>query len=170
MTWFAFGERDKSALDKMLPCRDDRLSWNTEVITYPCSGTGKGHLPETLVAFIHKTSIPPKGSHASIRNFSAKKAFTPSHRARFCLIYNGFECEGFDFKVFTRSAKCSHGRWTLVKGWKSKPSHRETASQSGGNRHQRPPYAVNTWNFKPSHSKPLKIMWKHTPCEVVNAF
>ena len=32
---------------------------------------------------------------------SAKKVFTPSHRARFHLIFNGSECEGLDFQVFT---------------------------------------------------------------------
>ena len=36
-----------------------------------------------------------------------KKVFTRSHNARFLLIYNGFECEGFDFKVFTWAAKVS---------------------------------------------------------------
>ena len=116
MAWFAFGERDKSALDKMLPCRDNRLSWNTEVITYPCSGTGKGHLPETLVAFIHKNIYSPKRFTRSIRNFSAKKAFTPSHRARFCLIYNGFECEGLDFQVFT-STVAFYRVYLLIFGW-----------------------------------------------------
>ena len=40
-----------------------------------------------------------------------KKVFTPSHRARFPLIFRQFECECFEIKAFT------HGR-TLVKGWK----------------------------------------------------
>ena len=44
----------------------------------------------------------PQKVHTLLYAFlSAKKAFTPSHRARFCLIYNGFECEGLDFQVFT---------------------------------------------------------------------
>ena len=52
--------------------------------------------------------------------------------------------KGLAFKVFTRFPKHSHwlpkhshGLWTLVKGWKSKPSHRKTASQSGGKRYER---------------------------------
>ena len=32
-----------------------------------------------------------------------KKAFTPSHNVRFLLIFIGFECEGLDFKAFTRA-------------------------------------------------------------------
>ena len=48
-----------------------------------------------------------------------KKVFTRSHNARFLLIYNGFECEGFDFKVFTWAAKHSHGRVNACEGWKS---------------------------------------------------
>ena len=39
-----------------------------------------------------------------------KKVFTPSHIACFLLIFIGFWCEGFDFKVFTWAAKHSHGR------------------------------------------------------------
>ena len=39
-----------------------------------------------------------------------KKVFTHSHNARFLLIFSCFECEGFDFKVFTGAAKPSHGR------------------------------------------------------------
>ena len=38
-----------------------------------------------------------------------KKVFTPSHIACFLLIFIGFWCEGFDFKVFTWAAKHSHG-------------------------------------------------------------
>ena len=45
-----------------------------------------------------------------IRFYFPKKVFTHSHNARFLLIYKGFECEGFDFKVFTWAAKHSHGR------------------------------------------------------------
>ena len=30
-----------------------------------------------------------------------KKAFTPSHGARFLLIFKGFKCEGFEIKAFT---------------------------------------------------------------------
>ena len=36
-----------------------------------------------------------------IRFFTLKKAFTPSHNARFAMSIIGFECEGLDFKVFT---------------------------------------------------------------------
>ena len=45
-----------------------------------------------------------------IRILFPEKLFTHSHNARFFLIFNGFECEGFDFKVFTGAAKHSHGR------------------------------------------------------------
>ena len=63
-----------------------------------------------------------------------KKVFTHSRNARRLLIFNSFECEGFDFKVFTGAAKHSHGRWTLVKGGKRKPSHRKTTRKSADQR------------------------------------
>ena len=33
--------------------------------------------------------------------FIRKKVFTHSHEGFLCLIFSCFECEGFDFKVFT---------------------------------------------------------------------
>ena len=99
-----------------------------------------------------------------------KKVFTHSHNARFLLIYKGFECEGFDFKVFTWAAKHSPGRWTLVKGGKRKPSHRKTTRKSADKRGKNATAEVNTWKSKPSQSKPLKIRQKRALCEGVNAF
>ena len=93
-----------------------------------------------------------------------KKVFTPSHGVCFLLIFSSFECEGLKNKAFTRAAKYSHGRWTLVKGWKSKPSHRETASQSGGNRHQRLPMlwileisSLHTWSLWKSEGNTHRV-------------
>ena len=67
-----------------------------------------------------------------------KKAFTPSRKVRCLLIFIGLECEGLDFKVFTWAAKHSHGWWTIVKGWNTKPSHRKSASKSGEKQHSCP--------------------------------
>ena len=38
-----------------------------------------------------------------------KKAFTPSHRVSFLLIFIGFKCEGLDFKAFTPAVKACEG-------------------------------------------------------------
>ena len=45
-----------------------------------------------------------------IRILFPEKSIHHSHNARRLLIFNSFECEGFDFKVFTGAAKHSHGR------------------------------------------------------------
>ena len=64
-----------------------------------------------------KNSCFQKGSHTSLYAFlSAKKVFTPSHRVRFCLIFNGFECEGLDFQVFT-STVAFYRVYLLIFGW-----------------------------------------------------
>ena len=130
----------------------------------------KGICQKRLLHSFTKTSIPPKGSHASIRNFSAKKAFTPSHRARFCMIFNGFECEGLDFQVFTSTVaflprvsadfrvvfRCEGLRFppfTIV--------HRPCECFAA---------QVNTLKSKPSHSNQLNIRRKRALCEWVNTF
>lgn len=46
-----------------------------------------------------------------------EKVFTPSHGARFPLIFMGFQCEGFVFQAFTGA----------VNAGKSKPSRKKTA-------------------------------------------
>ena len=85
---------------------------------------------------------------------SAKKVFTPSHRARFCLIFNGFECEGLDFQVFTSTVAflpCVSADFQVVfrcEGLRF-PSftsvHRPCECFAAH---------VNTLKSKPSHSKP----------------
>ena len=40
-----------------------------------------------------------------------KKTFTPSHGACSLLIFNGFECEGLDFKAFTQTVPCGERSW-----------------------------------------------------------
>ena len=98
-----------------------------------------------------------------------KIAFTLHTACVLLLIFIGLECEGLDFKVFTWAVKHSHGRWTIVKGWNNKPSHRKSI----GNQEVSDIfalYAVNTWISKPSHLKPLKIRDKNPSCEGVNAF
>lgn len=51
----------------------------------------RSYLPLTALMF-----------HSSIYAFfTLKKAFTPSHNARFAMSIIGFECEGLDFKVLT---------------------------------------------------------------------
>ena len=59
------------------------------------------------------TSAPSRMlfSRARIYGFYfPKKVFTPSHSTRFLLIFSGFECEGLDFKVFTRTVNACE-RW-----------------------------------------------------------
>ena len=64
---------------------------------------------------------------------SAKKVFTPSHRVRFCLIFNGFECEGLDFQVFTSTVAFYRvyllifGLFSGVKAYAFHPSQAFTA-------------------------------------------
>ena len=48
-----------------------------------------------------KQLFPQRFTRFSIRFFIRKKTFTPSHGGFLCMIFRGFECEGFDFKVFT---------------------------------------------------------------------
>ena len=115
----------------------------------------KGICQKRLLHSFTKHLFPPKGSHASIRNFSAKKAFTPSHRARFCMIFNGFECEGLDFQVFT----------STVAFLPRVSADFRVAFRCEGLRF--PPFTIvhrpcecfaaqmNTLKSKPSHSKPL---------------
>ena len=45
-----------------------------------------------------------------IRYLFPEKSIHPFTQCSFLLIYKDFECEGFDFKVFTGAAKHSHGR------------------------------------------------------------
>ena len=40
-----------------------------------------------------------------------KKTFTLSHGACSLLIFNGFECEGLDFKAFTQTVPCGERSW-----------------------------------------------------------
>ena len=71
--------------------------------------------------------------------FISPKKYSPVHTMLvFFWFTGGFECEGFDFKVFTWAAKHSHGRWTLVKGGKRKPSHRKTTRKSADKRGKTP--------------------------------
>ena len=67
---------------------------------------GKTHRKKSCTVYV-------KGStRARIYGFNfPKKVFTPSHGARFLLIFKGFKCEGFEIKAFT------HGKAT-VKGWR----------------------------------------------------
>ena len=65
-----------------------------------------------------------------------KKAFTPSHDARFRLISNELECEGLKFKAFTP-------RVNAGEGLKHQAFTPESCWQSGDKR-KNEPCAVNT--------------------------
>ena len=84
-------------------------------------------------------------------NNSPKKHSPPSHRASFLLIFNGFLCEGLDFKAFTR-------RWTLAKDGESKASNRETASKPRTKRHN---HERAVWIFEKAMFH-TKKHWKST--------
>ena len=91
-----------------------------------------------------------------------KKVFTLSHRACFLLIFMRFECEGFDFKAFTPGVKACEG----IEGTGIHTGNSWKSGRCG----IIAPYAVNTWNFNPSHSKRMKIRREHALCERVNVF
>ena len=91
-----------------------------------------------------------------------KKVFTLSHRACFLLIFMRFECEGFDFKAFTPGGKACEG----IEGTGIHTGNSWKSGRCG----IIAPYAVNTWDFNPSHSKRMKIRRKHALCERVNVF
>ena len=91
-----------------------------------------------------------------------KKVFTLSHRAYFLLIFMRFECEGFDFKAFTPGVKACEG----IEGTGIHTGNSWKSGRCG----IIAPYAVNTWDFNPSHSKRMKIRREHALCERVNVF
>ena len=82
-------------------------------------------------------------AHVYIRYFTPEKTFTLSHRASFPLIFSSFCVKDW-------ISKHSHGRWTLVKGGTSKPSHLTTVDIQEIN-HINGHHGVNAWFFKPSH-------------------
>ena len=95
--------------------------------------------------------------------FISRKKYSPLHTV---LVFYWFSVVS---SVKGWISKYSHGRWMLVKGGKSKPSHGKThENQVVGDRND--PCVVNTWKSKPSHSNWLKIRRKKPSCEGVNAF
>lgn len=94
--------------------------------------------------------------------FILQKVFTLSHRACFLLIFIRFECEGFDFKAFTPGVKACEG----IEGTGIHTGNSWKSGRCG----IIAPYAVNAWNFNPSHLNYLIIRRKRSLCERVNVF
>ena len=131
------------------PCHH-RVRCAFRIATYRCvsgehSYSGAHIKRETCVG---TTQLPGsmRFSRARIYRFLFfKKAFTLSHRACSLLIFMRFECEGFDFKAFTPGVKACEG----IEGTGIHTGNSWKSGRCG----IIAPYAVNTWNFNPSHSK-----------------
>ena len=119
----------------------------------------RSYLPLTALMF-----------HSSIYAFfTLKKAFTPSHNARFAMSIIGFECEGLDFKVFTAQElirpliswfSSRFPVWRLAfstlhklshryEAFKRKNLHTQTSWKSAGNTHHVKEWMLFSGNKKP---------------------